>query len=114
MLQINCIGNIGNDATINETNGRKVISFSIAENTIYKDKEGVKHEKTTWVNCSLWKDKKDESKIAAYLTKGTKVFVQGIPEIQIWKDKDQTTKAGLHVTVKQVELLTVKENEVKV
>ena len=49
MLQIEVIGNIGNDAEIKEFSGKKYVSFNVAHSEKHKDANGVNVETTTWV-----------------------------------------------------------------
>ena len=63
------IGHLGQDAVVRHWNDKQAISFSVAYNESYTDKDGTKHERTIWVNCTLWRDK--DTKLANYLRKGT-------------------------------------------
>lgn len=97
MLRIEAIGNIGKDATTNEVNGKNVINFSVAVTEKYKDQE-----KTTWLDCALWRD---STAVAQYLKKGTKVFIDGSPEIRSYAKADGTTGTSFTVRVNNLELL---------
>ena len=105
MVQIQIIGNIGADARITEVNANKIINFSVASNEKYKDQEGQTIEKTNWFNCGIFR-KDGNLKIADYLTKGTKVFIQGKPTVKLWKDNNGITQASISVMVDRVELLS--------
>ena len=111
MLKLECIGNIGQNAKINEVNGRKSINFSLAHNRSFTNAEGVKVEETIWLSCSYWKEKDQSTKVAEYLTAGTKVFVEGIPSVRTYKNKDGQTLAALNVNVIHIELLGGKKDE---
>lgn len=103
MIQLQVIGNLGQDATIKEINGQKCINFSVAISHNYTNHNGEKIESTTWVRCNLWRDRDSLSK---YLLKGTKVFVQGKPTARHWFDQNaNTTRSGLELRVDTVELL---------
>lgn len=101
MIKIQVIGYLGKDATVNETNGKKVINFGVAHSETYKDAHGAKVTKTTWVVCSYWTDK---TAVAAYLKKGTQVFVEGVPVADLWQSKEGA-KATQRCTVSKIELL---------
>ena len=105
MLKLILIGNIGQDARINEINGRNAINFSIASNRSSKDKEGVKHDQTTWINCALWGEANKNTKVADYLKAGTKVYVEGFPAVKTYKNKEGVTVANLELTVTNLELV---------
>lgn len=111
MLKLQCIGNIGQNAKITEVNGRKSINFSLAHNRTYTDAKGVKVEETTWISCSYWKDKDQSTKIAEYLTPGTKVFVEGVPTVRTYKNKENQILAAFNLTVIHIELLGAKKDE---
>ena len=105
MQKLTLIGNLGNDAVVNEVNGVKVIGFSVAVNERYTDKDGVVNEKTVWINCNLWRDGKSCA-IAQYLTSGTKVYVEGKPDIRLYTDKNNKPAAALNCIVNNIELLS--------
>ena len=109
MLQLTVIGNIGNDAIIRDVNGKKTINFSLASNESWKDAQGAKHEKTTWINCTLWRD--ENIKIAEFLKKGTKVCVQGPFTSSLYKNTKNESAIDISVNVKLIELLDSKKEE---
>lgn len=108
MIKLQVIGNLGQDAKVSETNGQKAINFSIAHNMRTVDNEGVVNETTTWVNCTMWKDKEKSADVVKYLTKGTKVFVEGLPKVKGYK-KDGEHYVSLNLVVQRLDLLTVKD-----
>jgi single-strand DNA-binding protein len=105
MINLHVIGNIGRDASINETNGRKAINFAVAHNNDYKDSQGNEIKNTIWVNCTMWRKPGDSLKIKDYLTAGTQVFVEGEPSVRTYKNKDGIHVATLDCNVRKVELL---------
>ena len=69
-------GTVGKDAELRRTNnGDAVLGFSVAVDQ-GKDKNGQKRE-TKWYDASLW-GKRAES-LQLYITKGTKLTLQGRP-----------------------------------
>ena len=102
MIKIQVIGSLGKDAIVNEVNGKNVINFSVAHSEKYKNAQGEKMNKTTWVDCSYWTDK---TAIAPYLKKGTLVFIEGQPEVRTYPKADGTTGSTLSARVNQVQLL---------
>jgi single-strand DNA-binding protein len=69
-------GTVGKDAELRRTNnGDAVLGFSVAVDQ-GKDKNGNKRE-TKWYDASLW-GKRAES-LQSYITKGTKLTLQGRP-----------------------------------
>lgn len=70
-------GNIGKDAEVKDfQNGNSVINFSVADTKKWTDKNGQKQEKTNWIECVWYLN---NTSIAQYLTKGTKVLIEGEP-----------------------------------
>lgn len=102
MLTATVIGYLGKDAHLQESNGKKVVNFSVAHSEKYKDAKGVATEKTTWVECAYW----EREQLAPYLKKGTLVCVQGTPESHAFKNKQGEIASTLKLRVVRVELLT--------
>lgn len=95
MLEMEIIGNLGKDCTVNNVNGKNVINFSVADS---------KKDKTTWVDCAYWSEKVG---VAPYLKKGTKVFVRGEPSIRTYTKADGSTGVSFQLFVHKIELLSV-------
>lgn len=111
MIKLSLIGNIGNDAVLREVNGRKAINFSVAHNSNYKKEDGTKVEKTDWVNCTIWKDGNQSTELVKYLKKGVKVYVEGTPSADTYKNKDSQVMIDFKCNVRHVELLSSVEKE---
>jgi len=105
MRRIQVIGNLTADAEVKETiNGlKKAINFSLATNEKYKDANGNPIEKTYYYGCTVWRE--SNTKVSEYLTKGTKLFVEGTPEVEIYKDRSGETKSAIKITVQNFEIL---------
>ncbi len=97
MIKLQVIGNLGKDAEVRNVNGQNVINFSVAHT--FKSKDG--NESTTWVEVVLWRE---NTAIAQYLTKGTKVFVEGTPNVRTWESAGKSG-ANMQLTAYSVELL---------
>jgi single-strand DNA-binding protein len=102
MIKMQVIGNLGKDCVVNTVNGKNVINFTVAHTEKYKDSQGNNQEKTTWVDCAYWTDR---TAIAPYLTKGTQVFVEGVPEVRSFTRGDGTAGASLSMRIREVQLL---------
>lgn len=74
MLQLEIIGNLGNDAEIKEFNGKKYVSMNVAHSEKKRDSNGSVLETTIWVSV-LWYG--DGGNLTQYLKRGCKVFVRG-------------------------------------
>lgn len=76
MNRVVLMGNLGADAELKVLgNGSAVSKFSLATTEKWKDSEGNKQEKTSWHRCNLWG--KRAQAVSQYLTKGTRVLVEG-------------------------------------
>lgn len=111
MIKLQVIGNIGGDARVNDVNGRKSVNFSVAHNKKYKDAQGVEIESTFWISCSYWKNEGQSIEVAKYLVSGTKVFVEGIPEAKMYKNKSGQMAVSINCTVTNLELLSAKKDQ---
>jgi single-strand DNA-binding protein len=70
MISATVVGNIGSDCEVRDAAGTPVASFRVASN----DKSG-KAPTTQWISVSIFGVR--ATKIAQYLTRGTKVAVSG-------------------------------------
>jgi len=80
MKKISIIGNVTKDAEVRAfEGGRSVINFDVAVNERFKDRNGQKQERTSYIRCAMWRE---VTTIAQYITKGTKLYVEGSLLIQ--------------------------------
>jgi len=101
------IGNLGRDPEMRYTpDGKAVTSFSVATSRKYNDKD-----ETTWFTVSVW-GKQAES-CNQYLTKGSKVLVEGRlrPDAntggpQVFQKKDGTWGSSYEVFADTVRFLS--------
>ena len=96
------LGNIGKDCVVNTVNGKSVCNFSVAQTEKYKDAQGTQHEKTRWFDCALWRD---NTSIAQYLKKGTKVLLEGQVDVKQFQRQDGTQGVGMTFRVSNLTLL---------
>ena len=109
MLKLQLIGNLGQDAVVNNVGGKNVINFSVAHTEKYKNSEGTEVSKTTWVSCAYWSEKIN---LSNYLKKGTQVYLEGKPEAKTYlNDKTKETVAQLHARVTSLQLLSSNKTE---
>ena len=101
MQQIQLIGRLGQDCKVIDSNGRKFVSFSLAVDDDYKDQSGTSVDRTAWYDCTM-----DNTNVSNYLKKGTQVFIQGKPRIELYTStKDNKTYGKIRVAVSRVQLL---------
>jgi len=101
MIRLQLIGHLGQDAVQRHVNGKPVLSFRMAHSERYTNKDGVLQEKTIWVDCSLW----EREKVGPYLTKGTQVFVDGTPSVEMYVNNQGEQVASLRLRVSSLKLL---------
>ncbi|MDE0261681.1 MAG: single-stranded DNA-binding protein [Bryobacterales bacterium] len=80
------IGNLGKDAESRQTpSGTTVTNFSVATTARIKDSAtGDWKDKTDWHDVVLWRGER----VAQYLTKGKKVFVEGRLQTRSYEDRN--------------------------
>jgi len=84
-------GNLTRDPELKSLpSGIKVVSFGLATNRTWKDKNGVKQESVSFHNIVSYG--KQAEVIAQYLKKGSSIFVEGRIETRSWDDKNDGTK----------------------
>lgn len=87
------LGNLGQDPEVRYTqSGKAVCNFSLAIS------EG--RDKTTWVRCTAWE--KTAELMGRYMTKGSKVAVEGRLTENNWTDKDGNERKSLEVSAFRV------------
>lgn len=102
MIKMTAIGHLGSQATLNNVNGKQVINMNLAHSEKYKDAQGNIVNKSVWINVSWWSE---SSKILQYLQKGAQIFVEGIPSVDVYKNKDGQTVPQLKLRATMVQLL---------
>lgn len=110
MLQTIVIGNLGADAKIQESNGHKFISISVAHSERFKDQAGNAHERTQWVRCAI---NGDGGNLLQYLVKGARVCVIGRLRVGTFSsEKERRIVASIDIDVDRIELIGSKPDEV--
>jgi single-strand DNA-binding protein len=110
MRKFQIIGNLTRDAEVKQISPqRSVINFDVAVNERWRDSQGNKQERTSYVQCALWRD---QTTIAQYLLKGVKLYLEGTPEPAAYINKEGKAVASQKMTVREIIFLTsVKKNE---
>ncbi|MEI7772624.1 MAG: single-stranded DNA-binding protein, partial [Chloroflexales bacterium] len=85
--KVQMTGRLGADPEMRYTaQGSAVTHFNVASGRTWKDKEGNQHEDTEWFRIVAW-DKLGEI-CNQYLTKGTRVYVEGRLQTRKWTDRE--------------------------
>lgn len=103
MLKVEIIGNLGADAESREINGKRFLSFRVAETRKFADKStGEMVQSTMWVSCTM---DGPNTNLVPFLKKGQRVFVRGNLDLKIYvSSSDGQRHAGMNVYVKELEL----------
>lgn len=109
--KVQLIGNLGKDPEIRHMqSGDKVASFSVACGEKWKDKTtGETKEKTEWINCSVFG--KLAEVIERYISKGSKIYVEGSLQTRKWKGNDGKDNYSTSVNVSSFIMLDGKKDE---
>lgn len=95
MLQLEVIGNLGNDAEIKEFGGTKYVSMNVAHSERRKDGANA----TVWVGV-LWHG--EGGNLLQYLKKGTKIFARGRFVPKIYTDQQGQPQYAVNMYASEV------------
>lgn len=102
MKQLLIIGNLGADAELKVLNGRECVTFRVADTESYEltgTKGGADH--LVWLRFE-----QQRGQLLRYLSRGTKVMVQGLPQYRIFDSAKYHAKmVGVSISVQRVELV---------
>ena len=98
------VGNLGQDPEIKYTqSGDAVANFSLATSETWKDKAGVKQERTEWHRCVAWR--KLAEIIQQYVRKGSKIYVEGKLQTRKWQGSDGQDRYTTEIVVSEMQML---------
>lgn len=101
------VGNLGRDPeTRYMPNGEAVCNFSIATTDNWKDKSGVRQEKTEWHNIVMYRKLAEIA--GEYLKKGRPVYIEGSLQTRKW-EKDGVTRYTTEIVANQMQMLGSRE-----
>lgn len=103
MQKIVIIGNVGNDAENKIINGNHYIAFSVACNEKYTNAQSETVESTTWY--SVLKKSHPETTLTQYLTKGSKVYLEGKLTVGLYQNKDRVMVPNLKVAADNIQII---------
>ncbi len=99
------IGNLGADPEIRYTqSGTPVTSFSVATTERWKDKSGEQQEQTEWHRIVAWQRLAEIC--SEYLSKGTKVYIEGRIQTRKWQDQNGNDKYTTEIVAREMKILT--------
>lgn len=112
-MSINRVVLVGNLGTEPETKamsgGSSVCRFRVATNERFKNSNGEVTERTEWHTVVAW-NKLGES-CAKFLSKGSKVLIEGSIRTSRWQGQDGTEKFFTEIVAKSVEFLDKSKNQ---
>ncbi len=96
------IGNVGKDPEIRHTqSGGKIANLTVATSETWKDKQsGEKKEKTEWHRVVVF-DERLADIIERYVTKGTKLYLEGALQTRKWTDNQGVDKYTTEVVLQR-------------
>ena len=96
MNKIIITGGLGRDSELKQVGDKSVLEFSVAVNSGYK-----KEDPPSWWRCTIWGTRAE--KLHQYLTKGTRLLIEGEPKIRQYEDKEGNKKLSAEIFVKELE-----------
>jgi len=99
------IGNLGADPEIRYTaNGTAVATLSLATSRKWKDRDGNMQDETEWHRVIAWAQRAEFC--GNYLSKGSKVYVEGRLQTRKWKDQSGNDRYTTEIIADNVQNLT--------
>ena len=100
------IGNLGRDPEVRYTSGgMAVANFSIATSESWNDREsGQRQERTEWHRIVVFG--KQGENCGKYLSKGSKVYVEGRIQTRKWEDRDGNDRYTTEIVAQTVQFLS--------
>jgi single-strand DNA-binding protein len=96
------IGRLGSDAETRHTkSGTPVSRVSLVMNRQWTDSDQQIHEETDWIYIVLW----NKENLAAYLTKGAKLYVEGRIQTRSYEDNGGVKRYVTEVVAQNIVLL---------
>lgn len=94
-------GNLGADPELKMTSGgQAVLKMRLATTESYLDKNKVRQERTEWHSITLW-GKRGEA-LSKFLSKGSKLFIEGAIRTSSYDDKDGNRRHKTEVVASNI------------
>jgi len=101
------IGNLGNEPEVRQGNNGAMATLSVATSDSWTDKNtGEKKEKTEWHRVSAFG--KLAEIMGKYLTKGSKVYIEGKIQTRKWTDQQGQDKYTTEIVARDMQMLDSK------
>ncbi|KKS16470.1 MAG: Single-stranded DNA-binding protein [Parcubacteria group bacterium GW2011_GWB1_41_6] len=97
------IGNLTRDPELRTLpSGQPVVSFGLATNRVWNDKQGTKQQDTQFHNVVLFGRLAEIAK--QYLTKGSMTFIEGRVQTRNWQAQDGSKKTKTEIIAERLQL----------
>lgn len=109
--RVQLLGNVGNTPEVKSVGNGTVASFSVATSRQWTDAKGDKQEKTEWHKCIAWTNPKGPKLadiVQQYVSKGSRILLDGEITYRQWQDKDGQTRHMTEIVVRDLTLLDAK------
>ena len=104
MNKVLIIGNLGSDPEMRYMpSGDPVTSFSVATNRRYRTRDGEQREETEWFRVNAWGRLAEITN--QYLTRGSKVYVEGRLQSRSWQGQDGQTRFSNEIRANEIQFL---------
>ncbi|OGR08197.1 MAG: single-stranded DNA-binding protein [Deltaproteobacteria bacterium RIFOXYD12_FULL_50_9] len=101
------IGNLGADPEVRYSqNGTAVANFRIATTETWKKQDGTKEEQTEWHKIVAFARLGEIC--GEYLSKGSKVYIEGRLQTRKWDDKDGNTRYITEIVAREMKMLSAR------
>ena len=98
------VGNLGKDPEVRYMpNGDAVANFSIATTDTWKDKNGMRQERTEWHNISMYRRLAEIA--GQYLKKGREVYIEGRIQSRKYTGKDGIERTAYDIIASEMKML---------
>jgi single-strand DNA-binding protein len=104
------IGNLGGDPEVRYTqNGSAVANFNVATTERWKDQAGTQQEQTEWHRVVAFARLGEIC--GEYLSKGSKVYIEGRIQTRQWDDKDGNKRYTTEIVAREMKMLDSKPSQ---
>ena len=101
------IGNLGSDPEVRHTQGGDTVTtFRVATTERWKGKDGQMQETTEWHSCVAWRRLGEIC--GEYLSKGSKVYVEGSLKTRKWQDQSGADRYATEIILREMKMLSPK------
>ncbi len=101
------IGNLGADPEVRYSqSGAAVANFRVATTETWKKQDGSKEEQTEWHRIVAFGRLGEIC--GEYLSKGSKVYIEGRIQTRKWDDKDGNTRYTTEIVAREMKMLSAR------